>query len=53
MASLDGELLWRTTQVEGLAADVQHDQRAWAVPDLDPLTFVDAKNVLPRAGGAR
>lgn len=41
----DGELIWRATQVEGLAADVQHDSRSWAVLDLDPLQFIDGRRV--------
>jgi hypothetical protein len=34
-----GELAWRSTLVEGLAADVQGDFQAWGVLDLDPLSF--------------
>lgn len=44
-AQVDGKLVWHTTQVEGLAADVQRDHRAWAILELDPLRFVDAKNL--------
>lgn len=33
----DGELAWRSAQVEGLAADVQGDFQAWGVLDLEPL----------------
>ncbi len=36
----DGELVWRSTLVEGLAADVQGDFQAWGILELDPLRFV-------------
>ena len=35
----EGQLAWRSAQVEGLAADVQGDARAWGILELDPLTF--------------
>jgi Icc-related predicted phosphoesterase len=34
-----GELVWRSALVEGLAADVQGDRRAWGVLALEPLCF--------------
>lgn len=40
-----GELVWRSTAVEGLAADVQADHRAWAILDLDPLRFIDGRSI--------
>lgn len=40
---IDGELVWRSTQVEGLAADVQRDRRAWAILELEPMRFIEAK----------
>lgn len=36
----DGGFEWRSTVVEGLAADVQRDVRAWGVLELDPLRFI-------------
>jgi predicted phosphodiesterase len=36
---------WRSTLVEGLAADVQGDHRAWAVLELNPLRLVDPRMV--------
>jgi hypothetical protein len=41
--TVDGELQWRSTHVEGLAADVQHDHQSWAVLELTPLRFMDAR----------
>lgn len=41
----DGQLEWLSTQVEGLAADVQHDHQAWAILELDPFRFIDSKFV--------
>lgn len=35
----DGQLAWRSAEVEGLAADVQGDYQAWGVLDLAPLRF--------------
>lgn len=43
--SVDGELVWRSTKVESLGADVQRDRRAWAILELDPLRFVDSKDL--------
>ncbi len=43
--TVDGELAWRATVVEGLAADVQGDRRAWAILELNPLRFIDAKEL--------
>ena len=40
--TVDGELAWRATQVEGLAADVQRNRRSWGILELEPLRFVDA-----------
>ncbi len=40
-----GQLEWRATVVQGLAADVQGDRRAWAILELDPLKFIDAKEL--------
>lgn len=50
--TVDGELVWRSAQVEGLAADIEGDRRSWAVLDLDPVTFIDGKTVLAGRGGA-
>ncbi len=50
--TVDGELVWRSAQIEGLAADIEGDRRSWAVLELDPLTFIDSKKVLPDSGGA-
>lgn len=35
----DGQLAWRSVQVEGLAADVQGDFQASGLLELDPLRF--------------
>ena len=39
----DGQLRWLSTQVEGLAADVQHDHQAWAILELNPLKFIESR----------
>ncbi len=50
--TVDGELVWRSARVEGLAADIEGDRRSWAVLDLDPLTFIDVKKVMSGREGA-
>lgn len=42
-----GELVWRSTLVEGLAADVQRDSQAWAILELDPLRFSGGDSFRP------
>ncbi len=39
----DGESRCLSTKVEGLAADKQHDHRAWAILEVDPLSFIDSE----------
>ncbi len=41
------QLMWRSVQVEGLAADVQGDFQAWGVLELDPLRFVGGETYRP------
>lgn len=36
-------LVWKSTMVEGLAADVQGGQAAWGILELAPLRFLDAR----------
>ncbi len=45
--SVADDLVWRTAQVEGLGADIHQDNRAWAVLDLSPLCFSDARDSTP------
>lgn len=40
-------LAWASTQVEGLAADVQASHQAWAILDLDPFAFIGSSTLHP------
>jgi hypothetical protein len=40
----NGQLLWRSTVVEGLAADVHGDFQAWGILDLAPLAFTGGES---------
>lgn len=42
-----GNLAWVNVDIEGFAADVQGDFRAWGVLDLDTIEFVDVRDGSP------
>lgn len=46
---LHAEITWadRLADVEGFAADIQGDHRAWGVLDLDTLAFIDVRDGSP------
>jgi hypothetical protein len=46
-----GELTWASTMVEGLASDVQASHRAWAILELEPVSFVDGRDATARSRG--